>query len=197
MRDAIAGRRPAEITAGTRLTRRALAVLLFAVLTAMGAAIEVPMPGTLVPVTLQTLFVSLSGVLLGPMLGAMSQSVYLLAGALGAPVFSGGDAGFGVLFGVTGGYLLAFPVAAAVTGRLAGGVPARWSVPAAMRLWFAILIGTAVIFAGGAAQLTLLTGNSTTAIQQGVLPFIMGDLLKVTVALLVALRYRARTLEWL
>jgi biotin transport system substrate-specific component len=197
MRDAIAGSRPAEATVGARTVRRALAVLLFAVLTAMGAAIEVPMPGTMVPITLQTLFVSLSGVLLGPVLGATSQATYLLAGVLGAPIFSGGDAGIGQLFGVTGGYLLAFPVAAAVTGRLAGAAPTPWTVPAAMRLWFAILIGTAVIFAGGAAQLALLTGNSATAIQQGVLPFIIGDLLKVTAALLVALRYRARTLEWL
>lgn len=197
MSDAIAGRAGTLGAKSNRTARRAAAVLLFAVLTAIGAAIEVRLPGTPVPVTLQSLFVSLSGVLLGPALGAASQALYLLVGALGAPVFSGGDAGVAHLFSPSGGYLLAFPAAAAVTARLAGRVPARWSVGSAMRLWFAILIGTAVIFAGGAAQLALLTGNSAQAVELGVLPFIAGDLLKVTAALLIALRYRARTLGWL
>jgi biotin transport system substrate-specific component len=197
MRDALAGRQVAAVAGGSRQVRRIAAVLFFAVLTAVGASVEVPLPGNPVPMTLQTLFVSLSGVLLGPMLGAASQAAYLLAGALGAPVFSGGDGGLVHLFSATGGYLLAFPLAAAVTGVLAGRVPSHWSVPAAMRLWMAILVGTAVIFVGGATQLAILTGNSARAIQLGVIPFIVGDLLKVTAAFLVALRYRARTLGWL
>jgi biotin transport system substrate-specific component len=191
-RDALAGGFLASRTA-----RRAGAVVLFAILTALGASIAVPIPGTAVPVTMQSMFVSLSGVLLGPMLGAAAQALYLLAGALGAPVFSNGAAGAGWLMGPTGGYLLAFPIAAAVTGRLAGRVPLRWTVPTAMRLGAAILIGTAVIFAGGVAHLSLLTGDSNRAIELGVLPFITGDLLKVAATLLVALRYRPRTLGWL
>jgi biotin transport system substrate-specific component len=197
MRDALASRPVAADTAGNRTIRRVAAVIFFALLTAVGASVEVPLPGNPVPMTLQTLFVSLSGVLLGPMLGAASQATYLLAGAVGAPVFSGGDGGLVHLFSPTGGYLLAFPLAAAVTAVLAGRVPARWTVPSAMRLWIAILLGTAVIFTGGATQLAILTGNSARAIQLGVVPFIVGDLLKVTAAFLVALRYRARTLGWL
>jgi biotin transport system substrate-specific component len=189
-------------TAGTRsadnrVARRTAAVLLFAVLTAIGAAIEIPIPGSPVPVTMQSLIVSLSGVLLGPMLGAASQIVYVMAGAVGAPVFSGGDFGFAHLLGPTGGYLLAFPVAAAVTGRLAGRSPAKWNVLAATRLGIAIFLGTVVIFAGGYAQLALLTGDSVRAFQLGVLPFIVGDIVKVLAALAVAIRYRTRTLEWL
>jgi biotin transport system substrate-specific component len=189
-------------TAGTRsadnrVARRTAAVLLFAVLTAIGAAIEIPIPGSPVPVTMQTLIVSLSGLLLGPMLGAASQIVYVMAGAVGAPVFSGGDFGFAHLLGPTGGYLLAFPVAAAVTGRLAGRSPAKWNVLAATRLGIAIFLGTVVIFAGGYAQLALLTGDSVRAFQLGVLPFIVGDIVKVLAALAVAIRYRNRTLEWL
>jgi biotin transport system substrate-specific component len=180
-----------------RTLRRALAVVFFAVLTGVGAALEVRLPGNPVPVTLQTLFVSLSGVLLGARLGAMSQALYLAAGAMGAPVFAGGALGLPYLFGPTGGYLLAFPLAAAVTGWMAGKPARPWTAPHAMRLWFAILIGTAVIFAGGVTQLTLLTGDSERAFALGLLPFIVGDLLKVTVALLLGLRYRARTLGWL
>lgn len=188
-----AGTRSAE----TRVARRTAAVLLFAVLTAIGAAIEIPIPGSPVPVTMQTLIVSLSGLLLGPMLGAASQIVYVMAGAVGAPVFSGGDFGIAHLLGPTGGYLLAFPVAAAVTGRLAGRSPATWNVLAATRLGIAIFLGTVVIFAGGYAQLALLTGDSVRAFQLGVLPFIAGDIVKVLAALAVAIRYRNRTLEWL
>lgn len=181
----------------SRLARRAAAVLLFAVLTAIGAAIEVPIPGSPVPVTMQSMIVSLSGVLLGPMLGAASQIAYVLAGAVGAPVFSGGAFGIAHLVGPTGGYLLAFPVAAAVTGRLAGRPPARWGIGSVTRLGAAIFVGTVVIFAGGYAQLAMLTGDPARALELGVLPFIIGDLIKVVGALAIGVRYRARTLGWL
>jgi len=184
-------------TQDQRLARRTAAVLLFAVLTGISAAVAVPLPGTPVPVTLQTMIVSLAGVLLGPMLGAASQIAYVMAGAIGAPVFSGGAFGIGHLMGPTGGYILAFPVAAAVTGRLAGDIPSKWTVGHIARLGLAIFLGTVVIFAGGAAQLALLTGDVGGAIELGVLPFIIGDIVKVVAALVVGVRFRARTLGWL
>lgn len=177
-----------------RTLKRVLAILLFAVLTAAGAALEIRLPGTPVPITMQTLFVSLAGALLGPFAGAASQVLYVVAGAVGAPVFSGGDAGIGVLMGPTGGYLLAFPIAAAITGKLAGAAQARPTLLGAARLGAAIFLGTVAIFVGGAAQLTLLTGDVELAITSGVLPFIIGDIVKVAVALAIALRYRTRTL---
>jgi biotin transport system substrate-specific component len=177
-----------------RTMRRVLAIVLFAVLTAVGAALAIRLPGTPVPITMQTLFVSLSGALLGPFAGAASQSLYLLAGALGAPVFSGGSAGVGVLMGPTGGYLLAFPIAAAITGKLAGRPEARATWLGATRLGVAIFLGTVAIFVGGAAQLTLLTGDLNLAITSGVLPFVIGDIVKVVAALGIALPYRSRTL---
>jgi biotin transport system substrate-specific component len=175
--------------------RRAVGVLLFALLTALGAYVEVPLPGTPVPVTLQTLVVSLAGALLGARLGAMSQAAYVLAGALGAPVFAGGVAGVAHLFGPTGGYLLAFPLAAATTGWLAGRAADDGSLPGLVRLFAAILLGTLVIFAGGAAQLTLLTGDAARAIRLGVLPFLAGDVLKVVAATLLTRRLGARARE--
>jgi biotin transport system substrate-specific component len=156
----------------------------------------VRIPGSAVPVTMQTLVVSLAGVLLGARLGALSQATYLLAGALGAPVFSGGAAGFAWLLGPTGGFLLAFPLAAAVTGLLTAGSLDRPGLAPAGRLAAGIFLGTLVIFAGGWSQLTLLTGDPVNALRVGVLPFLGGDVLKVAAATLVARRIgsRARSL---
>jgi biotin transport system substrate-specific component len=188
-------RRLATLEAVTsRTARRAVAVVFFALLTALSAYGEVRLPLTPVPITFQTLIVSLSGVLLGAHLGAASQALYLLAGAMGAPVFSGGAAGFVHLMGPTGGYLLAFPLAAAVTGWLAARVPEDRTFLDAVKLAEAIFLGTLVIFAGGAAQLALLTGDLDRAIRLGVLPFLVGDVIKVAVALLIARRIRRKTL---
>lgn len=183
-------------TATTALTapwaRQAAGVLGFALLTALGAYASVRIPGSAVPVTMQTLVVSLAGVLLGARLGAASQATYLLAGALGAPVFSGGAAGVAWLMGPTGGFLLSFPLAAAVTGMLTHRVLEQPGVSGALRLALAIFLGTLVIFAGGWSQLTLLTGDAANAFRVGVLPFLAGDVVKVVAATLVARRLGSR-----
>jgi biotin transport system substrate-specific component len=177
-----------------RWVRRMVAMVTFALLTTLGGYLEVPLPGNLVPMTMQTLFVSLSGLLLGARSGAGAQALYVLAGAMGAPVFAGGAAGVVHLMGPTGGYLLAFPAAAAVTGALAGRLDHNRSFGGAVLMAGAIFLGTVVVFMGGAAQLTLLTGDAERAIRLGVLPFVAGDLAKVLVALLIAGRLRHRTL---
>lgn len=191
-----------------RTARRAAAVMTFALLTALGAYAAVPLPGNHVPVTLQGLVVILAGALLGPRLGAASQVAYLMAGALGAPVFSGGAAGLAWLFGPTGGYLLAFPAAAALTGAVAGGAVAgaaggagarraangRARLGATVRLAAACALGVALILVGGTAQLALLGGGLERAIALGVVPFLVGDGLKVVAAILIASRLRGWTL---
>lgn len=169
--------------------RRVVAVAVFTILTALSAHAAVPIPGTPVPVTLQTMVVVLAGALLGPTLGAASQIAYLMAGAMGAPVFSGGLAGFGHLFGPTGGYLLAFPVAAAVTGMIAGG---RRS--GLLRLALGLTAAHAVVLVGGAAQLAILTGDVERSIALGITPFLVGSVVKIVGALLISARLRDRTL---
>lgn len=173
--------------------RRAFAVLTFALLTAFSAHVSVPL--TPVPVSLQTLVVLLAGLLIGPALAATAMFAYVLAGAAGLPVFAAG-AGVGYLFGPTGGYLLAFPAAAAVAGMIAarahGGTGARAAV-----LTLAAVAATAVVYAGGWSQLAFLTGNAETAFRAGVLPFLIGDAAKIVVAVLLALRLRRRTLALL
>jgi biotin transport system substrate-specific component len=175
--------------------RRVVAVLTFTLLTAFSAHASVPVPGTMVPVSLQTLMVLLSGLLLGPALGASAQALYLAAGAAGAPVFAAG-LGLPYLFGPTGGYLLAFPAAAAIAGAVAsyarGGAARRGAV-----LLVAAVLATVAVYAGGWSQLALLTGDGATALRVGVLPFLVGDTAKIIVAVLLTNRLRRRTLALL
>ncbi|NJD11159.1 MAG: biotin transporter BioY [Gemmatimonadetes bacterium] len=163
--------------------RRALLLALFALLTALGAYVAVPLPVGPVPLSLQTLFVILSGLLLGARLGAASQALYLAAGFAGLPVFAQGLAGPGVLLGPTGGYLLAFPAAAALAGWLA----ARTRGPASVLvLTAAAALGSATILAGGWAQLAILVGSAPRAAAIGIVPFLIGDVLKVGLGVLLA-----------
>src|SRR5439155_607453 len=113
------------------------------------------------------------GGLLGPVLGAASLILYLALGAVGLPVFTPyGLPGLARLLGPTGGYLLAYPVAAFAVGRVAGDGK-RWG-----RLALALLAGLTLIHLGGLAQLLILTGSVTSAVRLGTLPFLLGDLLK-------------------
>ena len=91
---------------------------LFAALTAAVAWFKIPLPFTPVPITLQTLAVLLSGAVLGSYYGALSMIIYLIVGAIGLPVFAGGSSGIGVLLGPTGGYLLSYPIASFVIGKM-------------------------------------------------------------------------------
>ena len=155
-----------------------LGIPLFAALTAVGAYVAVPMAP--VPMTLQTLFVLLAGTVLGPAAGAASQLLYIAVGAAGAPIFSGGGAGLGWVFGPTGGFLMAFPLAAAMAGWLAG--EARRVIPTVLGL----IVGTVAIFLLGAAWLGATTDWDGTRIAQvAVLPFLFGAVVKAAIALVV------------
>ncbi len=162
-------------------------VALMAAVTAVAAQITIPLPFSPVPFTLQVPAVVLSGLLLGPRYGALAQAIYVLVGAVGVPVFAGFKGGLGVIFGPTGGYLVSYPLAAAVAGLAAYAV-ARSSRRRALRsslLWgFAAL---AVIYTVGAGWLSVVTDLPlAVAVAQGVLPFVVFDLVKVVLAALVA-----------
>jgi biotin transport system substrate-specific component len=174
----------AAVRSPARARWLAAAQLLAAVLlVALASQLAVPLPGTPVPMTLQPLAVLLAGGLLGPGLGAGAMVLYLALGAAGAPVFTPfGAPGLLRLLGPTGGYLLAFPAAAAVVGGVAVR-GSRWP-----RLLAGALLGMLVIHAGGVAQLLVLTGSARLAFAAGVVPFALGDGLKVLVAALVLRR---------
>jgi biotin transport system substrate-specific component len=165
--------------------RRAIGVLAFVLATALSARLALPIPGTPVPFTFQPLVVLLAGALLGARLGAASQLAYLAAGAVGLPVFAAGG-GAAYLLGPTGGYLMAYPLAAFVVGALAGGT--------AVRLAVGLVAGLVVIYAGGVAWLTVL-GGFDAAVAMGLRPFVLADLVKAMLVLLVALRLRSRSRE--
>jgi biotin transport system substrate-specific component len=173
-------------TAGsaTATTVRVLAVLLAVALTAASAQVTMPVPFTDVPFALTPMMVILSGAVLGSRLGLVAMLSYLAAGIAGLPVFAPSAAlppGALRLLGGTGGYLMAYPLAAFVTGSLAArGWDRRYVTSLA-----AMLVGLAVIYAGGAAWRTGLLGSLDLAIVTGVVPFIVPDLLKAALAALI------------
>jgi biotin transport system substrate-specific component len=132
-----------------------------------------------VPITGQTFAVTLTGALLGSRLGAAALIVYLIEGAVGLPFFAGSAGGLMVLFGPRGGYLLAFPAAAYITGAFAEhGWDRRFLTAVA-----AMTIGSAVILLVGWAWLTLILRSSPlVTFKIGVAPFIIGDIVKILLA---------------
>ena len=167
---------------------RVVAVVLGALFVAAAAQVAVPLPGTPVPMTLQPLAVLLVGGLLGARLGAASMVLYLALGIAGLPVFTPTVPLFGIarLLGPTGGYLLAYPVAAWVVGWLVTpGLAPGVNPPAWSRVALGVLCGLLLIHVGGLAQLAILTGNLSGAARLATLPFLLGDLAKLAVAVAV------------
>lgn len=160
-------------------------VALMAALTAVAAQVVIPIFP--IPFTLQVFAVVLSGLLLGPRYGALAMAIYLLIGAVGAPVFFGFQGGIGHILGPTGGYLVSYPAAAAVAGF---ATTAAYNATRRKALWVSFLAGTAglaVIYALGVAWLMILSQLPLVAtLAQGVLPFILFDLLKIALAAMVA-----------
>jgi biotin transport system substrate-specific component len=156
-------------------------VFAFAAAAAIAAQVAVPIPGTPVPLALAPMAVVLAGLCLGPRAGAASMVLYVLAGAAGLPVFAPiGLPGIARLLGPTGGYLLAYPLAAAVAGLVAQRFP-----QVAGRIAAAAL-GMIVIHAGGVAQLALLTGSVSAAAALGSAPFLIADAVKAVAAGLIS-----------
>ena len=175
---------------GGRPARRIALVGLFAALTAVGAQVQTPLPFSPVPVVLSNFFALLAGLVLGARLGATTQAVYVLLGAVGVPVFAGMRGGPQVLVGPTGGYLVGFILAAAAAGGLRGPrVTAGRAIAAAA-------VGAALIYVAGVPWLVHVMGipwpaamtgaGLRTVLVAGVLPFLPGDAFKVVVAGLVA-----------
>jgi biotin transport system substrate-specific component len=167
----------------SRAARRVLAVCAFAALTALSARISIPLPGTPVPFSFQPLVVMLAGALLGARLGAYSQALYLAAGMVGLPVFAAGG-GLAYLLGPTGGYLVAYPLAAFVTGAIVG--------QSVFRTVLGLLAGLAVVYLGGVSWLAL-GGSFSGAVALGLLPFLAADLVKVGLAAIATHLLRPRT----
>jgi biotin transport system substrate-specific component len=171
--------------ARVRATRRPIQIAVGALAVALAAQVSVPVPLSPVPMTLQPLAVLAVGGLLGAQGGVASLVLYLALGIAGLPVFAGGSGGFVHVVGPTGGYLLAFPLAAGVVGALAQ------PTAGVLRVLLACALGMVVIHAGGVAQLAVLGGDPAMAFRLGFVPFLTGDLLKVGLAAAVILGARS------
>ena len=152
-------------------------VIGFSLLTALAAQVVIPIGP--IPITGQTFAVLLTGALLGSRLGAMAMIAYLVEGAGGLPFFSGGHGGLLHLMGPTGGYLIAFPAAAYVTGAFAEhGWDRRFLTAAA-----AMAIGSVMIMLSGWAWFSIVMHTSPMlTIYATVIKFIPGDIIKITLA---------------
>jgi len=154
-----------------------LLVIAASLLTAAAAQLEIRLPWTPVPITGQTFAVLLSGTVLGSRRAFLAQCLYLLEGACGLPFFAGGAAGIAKLLGPTGGYLIAFPFAAAMTGAFAEHALDRTP----LRMFFTMIAGSVVIFGLGLGQLSKFV-PADSLLASGLLPFIPGDLIKAALA---------------
>ncbi len=169
--------------AGEPTNVKVMWMLAFAVLTAVGARIEIPHQP--VPYTLQTFFVLLAGATLGSKGGFFSMCFYLLLGIAGLPVFSGAGFGLARILGPTGGYLLSFPLAAWAVGSL---VPSSgkfiWQVAS-------MFLGLLIVFSLGTIQLNLVYIHDwKTALNAGFLIFSWWDGVKLLGAAVIAYQYR-------
>jgi biotin transport system substrate-specific component len=189
----------APIAADSSLLRKARILLAGSALVAVCAHVALPLYFTPVPLTLQTLAVLLIGLLLSPRLAAATLGAYLVEGALGLPVFAPsllGVGGLAHLFGPTGGYLLAYPLAAAITSflwRRASWNARRGFLAAAL----SAAAGSLAILALGTLWLVVfLHAPVVNVLTLAVIPFLPGDALKIVAAAALAtgfVRLRRRT----
>ena len=176
-------------------TRRLIYISIFAILTAVGARIAVPLP--LVPFTLQTMFCMLAGLLLGPKYGAASQAFYMFMGLLGVPVFTGGG-GLSSVFMPSFGYVIGFIVCAWITGTIAQKLSDKGRVPRTRDYLAASLAGVAGVYIFGLLHLYLIVnfwmpGNGMPLMKVlsiGFFSTIGGDILKAFLSSAIALRIR-------
>jgi biotin transport system substrate-specific component len=167
-----------------RTAEQAGAVLFVTVLTAIAAQISVPLPFTPVPFTFQPMVVLIGAAALGSRLGAASQMLYLALGVAGLPMFAASPVlpqGAARLLGPTGGYLMAYPLAAFVAGLLAErGFDRRYLTQV-----IAMACGLALVFAGGVSWLAFAAQPArgvSGALATGFYPFIIPDLVKLLAA---------------
>lgn len=167
-----------------RTMQQTCAVVFVTLLTIVAAQVSVPLPFTPVPFTFQPMVVLVGAAALGARLGAASQVLYLTLGLLGLPVFAASPAlpqGVARLLGPTGGYLMAYPLAAFVAGWLAERGFDRRYVTAVI----AMVAGLAFVFVGGVSWLALYVAPArglSGALAAGFYPFILPDVVKLLLA---------------
>ncbi|MFM9095747.1 MAG: biotin transporter BioY [Actinomycetes bacterium] len=148
-------------------------------LTIISAQVVIPLPFTPVPMTLQTFAILFGAAAIGPYKSTLAQFIYLLIAAIGFPVLASDKGGVEALFGATAGYLFAFLVSSYVVGLVAKQLSTRKFI----NVFVGFFLGTFLIYFFGATWLAFYTGNDLAyGISKGVLPFILGDIVKALLA---------------
>ena len=161
-------------------TREIILCGLFAALVSIFAQISIPLPFTTVPLTLQIFGIAITGLILGSKCAFISTLIYLILGGIGVPVFAQFSAGIGVLFGPTGGYLLAYPLMAFIIGYI------KEKSNSSILTAISMIIGLAVVYALGTVMFSLVTGNTIiNSLLYCVVPFVAVDLLKLVLAYII------------
>jgi biotin transport system substrate-specific component len=175
----------------------------FTSLTIILAQIIIPLPPPMVQISLGLVGVYMTGILLAPKHAVLTQLVYLLLGAAGLPVFGGFKGGLSALFGPTGGYLIVYPIMAAIVS-LALNSQRSLAEESSRKIFFkaaiAICAAHILLYLGGTAWLSVLTGNTfAKALGFAVYPYIPLDIVKIIfcVAVVVPLRSRLRGMRLL
>jgi biotin transport system substrate-specific component len=160
---------------------------LFTALIAVGSYLAIPFVP--VPLVLANFFALLAGLLLGPLYGGLAVLLYLVLGALGLPVFSGGSGGLGHFAGPTGGFLLGYLLAAVVAGLTAHGPKGLDKTPGLLRLALAGLLGLVALYALGLPWFQAVLAAKFTTLWAAFLfmgPYLVGDAVKVVAAVLLS-----------
>lgn len=194
----MAARRGEIMANNSQYAVRSIFVVLFAAIISVGCFISIPLPGG-VPVTLQNMLAILAAMTLGGVDGFLASALFLAAGLIGLPVFSGGRGGIAVITGPTGGFLVGYALGALVAGFIAGRPSAGRMVQSAraqvLRLAIASLAGFAVILICGTLRFMFMTGKSLqTTLAVCVVPFLLGDVIKAVLCVFAAAKLRRTTL---
>jgi len=166
-------------------TRDLIITALFTALTAVGGIMSIPLGP--VPITLQTFFVILSGLILGAKLGALSQITYVVLGLVGLPIFSGGYGGLGAIVRPSFGFLIGYIVAAYVIGKLTE------KDKSLSKIIYSVILGSFVIYIIGVPYFYFIFTNYLgksinfySALKYACIPFIPGDIIKAVIAITLA-----------
>ncbi|MCB2292202.1 biotin transporter BioY [Clostridium algoriphilum] len=177
-------------------TRDLIITALFTALTAVGGIISIPLGP--VPITLQSLFVILSGLILGAKLGALSQITYVILGLIGLPVLAGGSGGLGSVVSPTFGFLMGYIVAAYVIGKLTE------KNKSLSKIIYSVILGSLGIYVIGVPYFYFIFTNYLgksinfyAALKFACLPFIPGDVIKAIIAIILAKKLIPRLSKYL
>lgn len=164
-----------------KLTTKEIIVCgLFASITAVLSQISIPLPFTTIPLTMQVFAIMLSGILLGPKLGTISQIIYVLLGSIGIPVFAQMSGGMGIVLGPTGGFILSFPLIALIVGYFSKKYKSKPMV------FIGMIIGLIISYTIGTLQFCFVTDMTFMAgLMACVIPFVAVDILKIILAYIV------------